>query len=45
MNALNTNRINVNAIIVPRTHPQMKVIIELFDEEVAMFQANKPQDI
>jgi hypothetical protein len=33
------------AIIVPRTHPQMKAIIELFDEEVAMFQANKPQDI
>ena len=33
------------AIIVPPTHPQMKAIIELFDEEVAMFQANKPQDI
>ena len=32
------------AIIVPRTHPQLQTIIDLFDEEIAMFRANKPQD-
>ena len=32
------------AIIVPRTHPQMQAVIDLFDEEISMFQANKPQD-
>ena len=31
------------AIIVPRTHPKVQDIIDLFDEEIAMFQANKPQ--
>jgi len=33
------------AIIVPRTHPQMQAIIEFFDDEIAMFQANKPQEV
>ena len=32
------------AIIVPRTHSQMQAIVDLFDEEIAMFQANKPQN-
>ncbi len=32
------------AIIVPRTHPQVQAIVELFDEEIAMFQTHKPQD-
>jgi hypothetical protein len=32
------------AMIVPRTHPQVQAIIDLFDEEIAMFQTNKPQD-
>lgn len=32
------------AMIVPRTHPQVQAIIDLFDEEIAMFQANKPQN-
>ena len=31
------------SIIVPRTHPQLQTIIDLFNEEVAMFCANKPQ--
>jgi hypothetical protein len=31
-------------MIVPRTHPQVQAIIDLFDEEIAMFQTNKPQD-
>ena len=31
------------AIILPRAHPQMQAILDLFDEEIAMFKANKPQ--
>lgn len=31
------------AIIVPRTHPQLQAVIDFFDEEIAMFRANKPQ--
>ena len=30
------------ALIVQRNHPQLQTIIELFDEEIAMFRANKP---
>lgn len=30
------------ALIVQRNHPQLQAIIDLFDEEIAMFQANKP---
>jgi len=33
------------AIIVPRTHPQLRTIIDLFEEEIAMFRFNKPQDV
>lgn len=31
------------ALIIPRTHPQLQMVIDLFDEEIAMFKANKPQ--
>lgn len=30
------------ALIVQRTHPQLQTILDLFDEEIAMFRANKP---
>ena len=30
------------AIIVPRTHPKLQNVIELFDEQIEMFCANKP---
>ena len=30
------------ALIVQRSHPQLQAIVDLFDEEIAMFQANKP---
>lgn len=33
---------NYIAIIVKRSHPQFHSIINLFDEEIAMFRANKP---
>lgn len=33
---------NFIAIIVPRKHPHLQAIIERFDEEIAMFQSNKP---
>lgn len=31
------------AIIVPRSHPQLQAVIDLFDEQIAMFRANKPK--
>ncbi len=31
------------AILVPRTHPQLQTVIDLFEEQIAMFCANKPQ--
>ena len=34
---------NFIAIIVPRQHPHLDAIIGRFDEEIAMFKANKPQ--
>lgn len=33
---------NYIAIIVKRTHPQLQVIIDTFDQQIAMFRANKP---
>lgn len=33
---------NFIAIIVPRSHPYLDDIIERFNEEIAMFRANKP---
>ena len=30
------------ALIVQRNHPQLQAIVDFFDEEIAMFQANKP---
>lgn len=30
------------ALIVQRSHPQLQTIIDFFDEEIAMFCANKP---
>ena len=34
---------NYIAIIVKRSHPQLQAVIDFFDEEIAMFKANKPQ--
>lgn len=34
---------NFIAIIVPRHHPYLEAVIVHFDEEIAMFRANKPQ--
>ena len=33
---------NYIAIIVKRSHPQLQTIIDIFDEQIAMFQSNKP---
>lgn len=33
---------NYIALIVKRTHPHLQSIIEMFEEEIAMFRANKP---
>lgn len=33
---------NYIAIIVKRTHPELQVIIDTFDKQIAMFRANKP---
>ena len=33
---------NYIALIVKRTHPQLQVIIDTFDQQIAMFRANKP---
>lgn len=33
---------NYIAIIVKRSHPQIQFIIDTFDEQIAMFRANKP---
>ena len=34
---------NYIAIIVRRSHPQFDMVISLFEEEISMFRANKPQ--
>ena len=34
---------NYIAIIVKRTHPQLPTIIDVFDKQIAMFRANKPE--
>ena len=33
---------NYIAIIVKRTHPRLQTIIDVFNEQIAMFKANKP---
>ncbi len=33
---------NYIAIIVKRSHPQLPLIIETFDKQIALFKANKP---
>ena len=38
------NEENYVALIVKRTHPLLNQIIEMYDEEICMFRANKPQD-
>lgn len=37
------NEENYIAIIVKRTHPRLQTIIDLFDEQIELFKANKPQ--
>lgn len=36
---------NYIAIIIKRTHPHFQKIIDIFDKQIAMFRANKPQDV
>lgn len=35
---------NYIAIILKRSHPQFQKVIEIFDKQIAMFRANKPQE-
>lgn len=39
------NEENYIAIIIKRTHPRFLEVIDIFDKQIAMFRANKPQDI
>lgn len=32
------------AIIIPSTHPKLDTVISMFEKEIAMFNANKPQE-
>ena len=34
---------NYIALIVKRNHPQLQTIIDVFNKQIAMFRANKPQ--
>lgn len=34
---------NYIALIVKRDHPQLQIIIDVFNKQIAMFRANKPQ--
>ena len=34
---------NYIALIVKRDHPQLQTIIDVFNKQIAMFRANKPQ--
>ena len=34
---------NYIALIVKRDHPQLQMIIDVFNKQIAMFRANKPQ--
>ena len=34
---------NFIAIIVKRTHPYLQAIIDIFDEQITLFRANKPE--
>jgi len=34
---------NYIALIVKRSHPQLQTIIDVFNKQIAMFRANKPQ--
>mgnify|MGYP007101836716 CR=1 FL=1 len=43
IDANNTPSKEYVALIIPRTHPQLQTVITLFEEEIAMFKANKPQ--
>ena len=36
---------NYIAMIVKRTHPQLQVVIDLFNKQIAMFRANKPSSL